>query len=229
VMEGVFLRIEKGDPFNEGERIPLSEGELLIGRIGKENTPDITFSSPYISRRHAIIHLESNQATIMDVKSKHGVQVNGYDLKPNKPYVVRNSDKISLAKGVVLLTFINNNEIELERTMEFTSPFVYKQSGISGLVVQPERRTVLLDGSPVSLSGKHTELLIVLYQNKNQAVSYDELRLKVWPERMMGEHQGIPDVGRDEINALVYRLRKRLGKYGEKIVTVPRYGYMLDI
>ncbi|WP_027416898.1 hypothetical protein [Aneurinibacillus terranovensis] len=102
----------------------MSEGELLAGRIGKENTPILRFP---------------------------------------------------------VRIFLAGSEIELERTMEFTSPFVYKQSGISGLVVRPER--------------------------------------------MMGEHQGIPDVGRDEINALVYRLRKRLGKYGEKIVIVPRSTY----
>lgn len=87
----------------------------------------------------------------------------------------------------------------------------------------------MIDGCPLLLSGKHTELLIMLYQKRNQAVSYDEIKVKIWPERITDESQKAPDVGRDEINALIYRLRKKLGSYGERIVTVSRYGYMLDL
>ncbi|MCI1694597.1 FHA domain-containing protein [Aneurinibacillus aneurinilyticus] len=229
VTEGVFLRIDKGEPHRGKELVPLQEGELLLGRIGRENAPDVTFTSPYISRRHAAIRFENGQFTITDLASKHGVQVNGYEIEQNRPYILKNSDKVNLAQGVVLLTFVNNNEIELEPTLEFTNPLLKMQAEPQGLVVYPERREILIDGCPLLLSGKHTELLIMLYQKRNQAVSYDEIKVKIWPERITDESQKAPDVGRDEINALIYRLRKKLGSYGERIVTVSRYGYMLDL
>ncbi len=229
MVEGVFLRIDKGEPHTERESVPLSEGELLLGRIGRENRPDLTFASPYISRRHAAVRLDNGQFTITDLASKHGVQVNGYEIEPNQPYILKNSDKINLAKGVVLLTFINNNEIELSPTLEFTSPFIQWGTEAEGFIVHPERREILIDGNPVFLSGKHTELVMMLYENRNQAISYDEMKVRIWPERAVEGSSDVPDVGKDEINALVYRLRKKLGKYGECIVTVPRYGYRLDM
>jgi DNA-binding winged helix-turn-helix (wHTH) protein len=37
------------------------------------------------------------------------------------------------------------------------------------------------------------------------------------------------DVGNDEISSLVYRIRKRLSNYSGLIVTIPHYGYSLDL
>lgn len=99
---------------------------------------------------------------------------------------------------------------------------------LSGLTVNVVRREVLVDGVKIHLTSKDTELFLLLYHKANSAVSYTEIKVNVWAERLTNESEQ-PDVGREEINTLVYRLRKKLGKYGQCIISVPRYGYMLDL
>jgi len=86
-----------------------------------------------------------------------------------------------------------------------------------------------MDGKELQLYGKDMDLLMLLYQNMDRAVSYTEIKKDVWPERLFEDSDGVPDVGGDEISALVYRLRKRMGRHGELIKNVPRYGYILDL
>ncbi|MGC4379294.1 FHA domain-containing protein [Fictibacillus sp. Mic-4] len=225
-MNGVFLRVDKGEPYKNGELIELANGPTIIGRSGSTSEADLPFSSPYISRKHASINVQAGQITLTDLKSKHGTLLNGQVLEQNRPYPLNHNDKIMLAKGIVLLHFVDSSE--LERTMEFTNPFALPKLKPSGLIIDIEKRQIILDGNRVFLSGKHTDLLFLLYEHRNQAVSYDQIKINIWPERLI-TGCSTPDVGKDEINALVYRLRKKLGKYGEHIISIPRYGYMLDI
>lgn len=227
--QGVYLVIEKGEPYQIHHIIHITKNEFLIGRRWQDNDPDIAFTSMYISRKHAVITSENNQYCLSDLMSKHGTEVNGSPIDQH-PYPLKDGDRITLAKGEVTLIFNNMNEQDLGKTSEFKFPFLLThEQNQSGLLVNPDRREVLIEGENLNLSGKDLDLLMFLYQKVNQAVSYDEIKIKIWPERLTEQNSGIPDVGRDEVNALVYRLRKKLGKYGERIVTVPRYGYMLDL
>lgn len=230
--QSLYIRIEAGDPYDTGSLIPLkSEGEVLtFGRSSHTNETDISLLSPYVSRNHAEIFIQDGQPFIRDLDSKHGTELNNVKLEPNVPRLLQSGDVISLAKGVVLLTYLNTETAETDLTMEFTSPIEPAEKKITnGLHIIPERRQISIDGEPLFLSGKHTDLLVFLYRKKNQAVSSDEIKIQIWPERMVAGTNALPDVGNDEINALVYRLRKKLGPYGDAIVTVPRYGYMLQI
>lgn len=230
--DSLYIRIEAGDPYDTGSLMPLKpEGETLtFGRSSHTNETDVSFISPYVSRMHAEIYLEDGITFIRDLDSKHGTALNNNLLEPNTPKQLQSGDVISLAKGVVLLTYLNTQAEETDLTMEFTSPIEPTETQImSGLHIIPERRQISIDGVPLFLSGKHTDLLVFLYRKKNQAVSSDEIKIHIWPERMVAGSNEVPDVGNDEINALVYRLRKKLGPYGDSIVTVPRYGYMLQI
>jgi DNA-binding winged helix-turn-helix (wHTH) protein len=230
--DSLYIRIEAGDPYDTGSLMPLKpEGETLtFGRSSHTNETDVSFISPYVSRMHAEIYTEDGITFIRDLDSKHGTALNNNLLEPNMPKQLQSGDVISLAKGVVLLTYLNTQAEETDLTMEFTSPIEPTETQImSGLHIIPERRQISIDGVPLFLSGKHTDLLVFLYRKKNQAVSSDEIKIHIWPERMVAGSNEVPDVGNDEINALVYRLRKKLGPYGDSIVTVPRYGYMLQI
>lgn len=230
--DSLYIRIEAGDPYDTGSLMPLKpEGETLtFGRSSHTNETDVSFISPYVSRMHAEIYLEDGITFIRDLDSKHGTALNNNLLEPNMPKRLQSGDVISLAKGVVLLTYLNTQAEETDLTMEFTSPIEPTETQImSGLHIIPERRQISIDGVPLFLSGKHTDLLVFLYRKKNQAVSSDEIKIHIWPERMVAGSNEVPDVGNDEINALVYRLRKKLGPYGDSIITVPRYGYMLQI
>jgi DNA-binding winged helix-turn-helix (wHTH) protein len=229
--QSFYIRVETGDPYDSGSLFPLKpDGErLTFGRSSHTNESDISLISPYVSRRHAEIYLNNGLPYICDMNSKHGTELNQQSIEPNVPQQLQTGDVIGLAKGVVLLTLLNTESNEADLTMEFTSPITATEAFIpKGLHIIPERRQINIDGVPLFLSGKHTDLLVFLYRKKNQAVSTDEIKIHIWPERIVPGSNQIPDVGNDEINALVYRLRKKLGTYGGSIVTVPRYGYMLQ-
>ncbi|WP_139490832.1 FHA domain-containing protein [Brevibacillus dissolubilis] len=233
---GVYLVIEKGESEQAEQPIYIEDKEILIGRRWQQHTPDISFTSLYISRKHAVIQKINDSIVISDLKSMHGTAVNGKVLE-GTPHILRNGDQISLANGEAVLVFTNVLE-DFGNTLEFKLPpnlselVPEKKSGAgigSGLVIRYEQREILINGSPLYISGKEMDLLMYLYQRSNQAVSYEEIKLKIWPERTACPSDELPDVGREEINVLVYRLRKRLGLYGGQVVSVPRYGYMLKM
>ncbi|MDH7579025.1 MAG: FHA domain-containing protein [Bacillota bacterium] len=226
--KGPCLIIEKGEPYESGYRIQLPSKEILIGRSWGPYKPDLPFTSLYISKKHALLYYRNGQIILRDLASKHGTQVNGCILEPDFPYALRNGDEISLARGEAILRVDNFGDAESGETVDFDNfSSAIAETTSCTLVINLERREILLDGQQLYLFGKDLELLLLLYRNKNKAVSYNDIRFNVWPERPLTNN--VPDVGNDEINALVYRLRKRLGKYGQRIITIPRYGYMLDL
>ncbi|MGN7471693.1 FHA domain-containing protein [Brevibacillus sp. SAFN-007a] len=227
--DGVYVLVKKGDPELVQKRQFLCKDEYTIGRRGSRLAPDIAFSSPYVSRRHAVIRKFGHRYMIADLGSKHGTEVNGTAIRQT-PQPLFHGDLICLAKGVVELVFLAEGS-EMDVTREFSFPLLQSTAPAavsSGLVIHLERREIRLDGARIPLTGKDMDLLTLLYQRANQAVSYEEIMVSIWPERMMYAESGVPDVGRAEINALVYRLRKRLGKYGRKVTTIPRFGYMWE-
>lgn len=225
-----YLEIEKGEPFEKNSMIQLLANEILLGRTSNSHVPDIVFTSLFISRSHAMISCSNGLFTLTDLNSKHGTRLNGNELKPGQTCLLRHGDRISLAKDTVVLVFNSLAEIESGETVEFGfAADSFTVAAKKGLVVNPDRREIIMDDKPLFLSGKDLDLLLLLYRNCKKAVSYNEIKSSVWPERLSNPVNNIPDVGSDEITALVYRLRKHLGRYGQCIVSVPRYGYMLDI
>ncbi|MTH55402.1 FHA domain-containing protein [Bacillus mangrovi] len=220
-MHQVCLRVEEGHGYVQGDRIPLQRSKILIGRKSGGSKLDVHFSNPYISRKHAVILCEDGMYTITNLKSKHGLDVNGYPLDPFQQTVLCDQDVISLAKGAVKLTFINQAETEHEKTRDL----VLEQELFK---ICREKRRVYIQGEPLQLNGKDMELLLLLDDNCDRVVLYEEIKKQIWPERFTGCHS-MPDmVDQEELTALVYRLRKKLGSAGEKIITVPRTGYMLE-
>lgn len=220
-MQKTAIQIIKGQGFPSGEQLFVRGGRMLIGRAGP--SVDIGFADPYISRKHALIEEKDGDYTITDLNSKHGVEVNRLSIPAGKPFPLHHSDSITLAKGVVELTFLHGSEQRQEQTRELDAVIDHR------LVVHKTKRQVIVDGKRLALSGKHIELLFCIYDHRNRAVSYEELKANVWPERLAVQGGTVPDVEKEEVNALVYRLRKKLGAYSSMIVTIPRYGYMLDL
>ncbi|MEQ8174795.1 MAG: FHA domain-containing protein [Syntrophomonadaceae bacterium] len=233
-MNGVkcFIVIEQGEPYEKGTEIILSPGAVVLGRPWKDNQPDIPFISPHISKKHVELSVKNGVVNLVDLFSKHGTQINGLDIQPEKPYVLKNKDSVSLAKGKVQFQLLMHFESSSENTVDLNTSdladlTVYYHS--NSMVIDAKKREVYIDGQKIKFFGKEIELLLVLYENVNQATSIDEIKLRVWPERPVDPLLKTPDVGADEINSLVYRLRKRLTTHSKSIVTVPRYGYRLDI
>lgn len=59
----------------QGEHaVPLAEGENVVGR---EPSAAVRIASTSVSRRHAIITVDGDRATVADLQSKNGTKVNG--------------------------------------------------------------------------------------------------------------------------------------------------------
>lgn len=230
-IQAACLIVEIGEPYEKGAGIPLNiQKDILLGRLWEEYMPDVSFTSLYVSRRHALITSKDDGFYITDLKSKHGTMINNNPINPNQPAVLKHGDLITLANDNVILYFSNPVETGPDETVELTSAIPVVPKGTpERITINPDRREVSIDGQPLALVGKDVDLLLLLYERRNKAVSYDEIKARVWPERIPDPIRNIPDVGNDEITSLVYRLRKRLGSYGDLISAVPRYGYMLDI
>jgi len=219
------LIIEDGDPYNKGQRLTLGFQDLVLGRSSSNFVPDIAFTSPYVSRKHAQISSQDNNYLISDLGSTHGTMLNDLTLTPFQPRQLQDGDRITLVKGLVTLSF--KLDIDYEKTF-LNLPRVFAQDEHS-LVVDLAKRQAYVNGEPLSLSGKPLDLLMLLYENKNTAISYEQIKKSLWSERQ-GDENNVPDVGHDEIGSLVYRLRKNLGEpYGSCLIAVPRYGLVLNL
>lgn len=223
-----LLVIEYGEPHLKDTEFNLTAQELVLGRPWQDHQPDIPFSNLLISKYHArIISIGNNNFAIIDLSSKHGTMLNGSTLIPERQFTLKHGDEISLARGAVKLRFILYLDSITENTLELDYSEELQTTSENGLVIDINKRIIMIDGRPTGVSGKDVDLLLLLYKNKNKAVTYDEIRRQIWPERSLSS-DGFPDVDTSEITALVYRLRKRLEPYQKSIVTLPRFGYRFD-
>jgi DNA-binding response OmpR family regulator len=95
------------------------------------------------------------------------------------------------------------------------------------LTIDWEKRECVVGGKRIPMSEKEYLLIRVLHENANRFVPIEEIKTRVWAERPPGA-EGVPDVTLDELNALVYRVRKKYGKDTFLISAVRGSGYVLE-
>ena len=78
------------------------------------------------------------------------------------------------------------------------------------MVIDTAKKSLLVGGAEVTLSAKEWLLLELVYKHRNELVTYDSIRMTVWAERVSSAGRP-PEVGVEEINLLLYRLRRKLG------------------
>ncbi|MFD0672609.1 FHA domain-containing protein [Cohnella sp. GCM10027633] len=220
------LYVIRGEPYRSGTCVNLSADETLVGRVSHLVIPDLTFTNAFISRKHFIIRKEHDQAVLYDLGSRHGTEINGARLTPHTPYTLNNFDIIKLAKGMIVLHF---SYLFAEQTLEFEPLSLTKQLEIpeSRPTIHWEKRECVVGDKRIPMSDKEYSLIRVLHEKANQLVTLEEIRSKVWPERSLGAN-GFSDVSLDELNALVYRIRKKYGKDTFLISAVRGNGYVLE-
>ncbi|MBQ7955714.1 MAG: response regulator transcription factor [Lachnospiraceae bacterium] len=86
--------------------------------------------------------------------------------------------------------------------------------------VDVQSRTVMQNGSPVTLTLKEYELLLLFIRNKNVALYRDTIYENVWESEYMGESR--------TVDIHVQRLKKKL-HWEDKIVAVYKVGYRLNV
>jgi DNA-binding response OmpR family regulator len=165
---------------------------------------------------------------LTDLDSRHGTSLNGKRLAPGEPRELQDRDRISLARDAAVLIFTTATPTGSE-TWDYPESQLEPdadQTPGSLLIVDLERREVILDGRRLDLRGKLYDLIALLYENRGRAVSTHDIKRIVWKERELSA-DGMPLVTNQEVITLIYRLRKRLGPYKDLIRTAPSYGYML--
>jgi len=212
IQEKAMLILSQGS--QGGRRWLLGEQSLLIGR---DPTCDIVLPDRVVSRRHARIFLQDGRYHLEDLHSKNGTFRNGEPVFA--PTRLADGDEIQIAMRFKL-AFVGAEE---------TEPLALEnRSAVSpGLRVSVAERTVWINGREVNppLSPAQFRFLSFLWQQGGNVVSRDAIVEAVWPE---DSKAGVTE---QAIDALVRRLRERLGEYDEEhhyIVTVRGHGFRLE-
>jgi len=75
--------------------------EIMIA--GRSQHADISMESQKCSRTHALIRLEGNVVTLIDLRSKNGTYVNQIKIEPNSAHYLRAGDQIRFGDQDFLL------------------------------------------------------------------------------------------------------------------------------
>ena len=89
----------------------------------------------------------------------------------------------------------------------------------NGLKMNVDRRTVTIDGQPISLTRTEFDLLYQLLAHRNHVLSRQQLMDTVWADVIVTERT---------VNVHVTRLRKKLGLYAQNIVSRQGLGYVFE-
>lgn len=86
-----------------------------------------------------------------------------------------------------------------------------------GLELDLARKTCTLDGAPLPLTKKEFEILVLLLSHPGRIFSREEMLRRVWSDEVIVLDRTI------DVN--ITRLRRKIGAYGQYIVTRLGYGY----
>ncbi|MFE8699918.1 FHA domain-containing protein [Cytobacillus sp. FJAT-54145] len=199
-----YIIVETGSPFERGAFIPLQKEKVIIGRKVKNWTPDISFNNIYVSRKHLEIYSKNESFYIKDLNSKHGTFLNHQPLVPHEEKPLKDADQISISEDSIKFTFST-------ATMDLTAdlgPAIQKHLIEHEFQLDPIKQEIFVFNHTYAFSEKEYKGIELLLTKCDQFVTVEELKKCVWVERML-EPEVIPDVSSEEMNALIYRIRKK--------------------
>ncbi|MEZ5001234.1 MAG: response regulator transcription factor [Bacteroidales bacterium] len=91
---------------------------------------------------------------------------------------------------------------------------------IGEVKVDFKTKAVTVGGKAVELTRKEYDIFVMLIRNNNRFITREEILSELWAETLVTDRT---------VDVHIARLRKRLGKFGEKIRSRTGYGYFLDI
>lgn len=128
-----------------------------------------------------------------------------------KPFVI--SEVIARVRAVLRRSMAMN--IAKEKSREVQQPA--KTVSFEGITVDLDDKICTLDGEDLNLTKTELELITFFLQHRNRIYSRDEIIKKIWPDDVI--------VTTRAIDTNIARLRKKLGRYGNSIVTRMGFGY----
>lgn len=130
----------------------------------------------------------------------------GADDYISKPFSLR--EVMARVKAVLRRTAFENMEEHIEVV-------TYR-----GLVLDVNRKKVTIEGEPVSLTKKEFEILSLLLKNPDRVFSREDILTKIWNDEVYVLDRTV------DVN--ITRLRKKIGDYGQNIITRLGYGYCFE-
>lgn len=168
---------------------------LLDIMLPKKNGYEI--SQSFIKQNVPIIFLTAKDSVTDKVK---GLKLGADD------YIVKPFESMELLARI---------EVVLRRTGKFSDVFEYRN-----IKVDFAKREVFKNNEKIEMTAQEFELLKVLIQNKNLALSREKLLESAWGYDYYGDTR--------TVDIHIQRLRKKLS-WDDIIVTVYKYGYRLEI
>ncbi|MDH7488919.1 MAG: FHA domain-containing protein [Anaerolineae bacterium] len=199
---------------------PVAARYPLVGHrvnIGRDPENDIVIPDRRVSRRHAEVVLVGSDFVLRDCESKNGTFVNGERVVQERR--LQDGDEIQVALCCQMV-FVGpgataplsvGQAVRDERGLNLSLDVAARRVWVGGVEVDPP------------LSPAQFRLLQLLWEGRGRVVSREEIVASVWP----GESD--EGVSEQAIDALVRRLKERLGAYGAEglVVTVRGHGFRL--
>lgn len=91
---------------------------------------------------------------------------------------------------------------------------------VNGIEIDPDAHTVKIDGNEINLTPREFELLLYIAQNKNVALSRQQILSSVWNFDYYGDAR--------TVDTHIKNLRMKLGEKGSILKTVRGRGYKLE-
>ena len=195
-------------------RGPAGEQEWVVGEevlIGRDPACHVRLLDRQVSRRHASVRRVGTGYVVVDHDSKNGTWLNGVRVASSAR--LTDGDEVSIAARFKLF-FVD---------AEATAPIAFTGRGLR---LDDATMDVYVNGVPLVpvLSGLQFQLLRALYDAGGATVTRDEVVRRLWPESAVG-------VSEDAVDALVRRLRSRLGELDPQrqyVITVRGHGFRLE-
>ena len=137
--------------------------------------------------------------------------INGYELMEYAK---------ELGMPVIFLTALGNTEhkvkgLKMGADDYLTKPFLE----VFDVVIDTSSRTVLQNGTPIALTMKEFDLLLLLARNRNIALYRETIYENVWGGEYLGQSR--------TVDLHIQRLKKKL-KWENEITAVYKVGYRLE-
>lgn len=185
------------------------DGEMALEKLNKFS-PDLALLDIMLPKKNGYEIAQSfikQNVPIIFLTAKDSVtdKVKGLKLGADD-YIVKPFESMELLARI---------EVVLRRTGKFSDVFEYRN-----IKVDFAKREVFKNNEKIEMTAQEFELLKVLIQNKNLALSREKLLESAWGYDYYGDTR--------TVDMHIQRLRKKLS-CDDIIVTVYKYGYRLEI
>ncbi len=90
----------------------------------------------------------------------------------------------------------------------------------TGIFIDDEKKVVTVDGAAVALTRIEYEIFRLLFTNKGKVFPREDILSNVWPDDVIVTDRTV------DVN--ITRLRKKIGEYGNRIVSRHGFGYLYE-